>query len=134
MPACYGTCHYGIPPRRLPWLIQKKFIEEETLSRPVTIKYSGTEEIVGIFADQAIISHSTGLFTLYFFQMQFPPTPTKEDLQTLEAIPASCVARIILTPTLMQQFSMVIIANLERYNKAIVQQLQPEADRQAKEE
>jgi hypothetical protein len=91
--------------------------DDETLSRAVTINYYGTEDALGIFADQAIVSHSTGLFTLFFFQMQFPPTPTPEDLRKIESLPARCVARVILTPTLMEQFAEAINGNLARYKK-----------------
>ena len=94
-------------------------VTEETLNRPVGIKYYGNEETLAIIVDQAIVSHTSGLFTLYFYQMQFSPTPTKEELETLEAVPARCVARIVLTPTLMQQFLGAIQTNLERYNRAL---------------
>lgn len=93
-------------------------LDEETLNRTVDIEYYGTEEVLGIFADQAMISHSNGLFTLLFFQMQFPPMPTAEQLRALRAIPARCVSRVVLTPMLMQQFAVAINGNLEKYDKS----------------
>lgn len=90
---------------------------EEILSRAVPIRHYGTEDVLGIFADQAIVSHSTGLFTLLFFQLQFPPAPNAEILQQMQELPARCVTRIILTPQLMQQFADAINENLVRYKR-----------------
>ena len=96
--------------------------EEELFSREIPISYYGTQEVVGIIADQAMVSHSTGLFTLYFFQMQIPPTEKVEDLQKLEALPARCVARIVLTPALLQQFLEAIGTNMEKYKRLVEHQ------------
>lgn len=93
--------------------------EEELFSREISISYYGTQDVVGIIADQAMVSHSTGLFTLYFFQMQIPPTERVEDLQKLEALPARCVARIVLTPALLQQFLEAIGKNMEKYKRLV---------------
>lgn len=96
--------------------------EEELFSREIPITYYGTQDVVGIIADQAMVSHSTGFFTLYFFQMQIPPTEKVEDLQKLEELPARCVARIVLTPALLRQFVEAIGKNMERYERLIERQ------------
>lgn len=103
---------------------EEKTSEEELLSRQVPIQYYGTADIVGVFADQAMVSHSTGLFTLYFFQMQVPPTENIEDLKKLTGVPTRCVARIVLTPELLQQFVGAISKNLGKYNRLVEQQSQ----------
>jgi hypothetical protein len=93
---------------------------QQVLSREIPIEYYGAEEVVGIFADQAIVSHSAGVFTLLFFQMQVPPPTTVEDLgRNLEVLPARCVARIVLTPSLMQQFRDAMNTNIEKYNRTM---------------
>jgi hypothetical protein len=96
--------------------------EDELFFREIPINYYGTQDVVGIIADQAMVSHSTGLFTLYFFQMQIPPTEKVEDLQKLEALPARCVARIVLTPALLQQFLEAIGKNMEKYKLLVERQ------------
>lgn len=102
--------------------------DEELLSREVPIKYYGNENVTSIYADQVVVSHLGGVFTLYFYQMQLPPTvgePTPAQLKELQEqikdVPARCVARVVLTPILMEQFSKAIETNVARY-KAIVEQ------------
>jgi hypothetical protein len=48
---------------------------QQVLTREIPIEYYGSEDVVGIFADQAIVSHSAGVFTLLFYQMQVRPCP-----------------------------------------------------------
>ncbi len=92
------------------------------LTREIPLEYYGAADVVGIFADQAMVSHSAGVFTLFFFQTQLPLLATPEDLaNSLQALPARCVSRIVLTPILMQQFLGALNTNMERY-KAIVDQ------------
>lgn len=89
--------------------------EAEILKREVPLAYYGTEDIVGVFADQAMVSHATGLFTLLFFQTQVPPTTDLEVLQKIETIPARCVAKIILTPQLIEQLFTAMEGNIQKY-------------------
>ena len=96
------------------------------ITRP--IQYLGVEDVFAIFADQAIISHASGMFSLLFFQMQLPLLPTEDTLQHLEVIPAKCVGRFVLTPMLMQQFASAIQSNMERFSEKLdlmAQQSQP---------
>jgi hypothetical protein len=94
-------------------------IDKELFSREIPIAYYGTEDIVGLFADQAMVSHSTGLFTLLFFQMQVPPTTDVEDLRKLDKLPARCVAKIVLTPQLMEQFNVAMETNIKKHKKFV---------------
>ena len=81
-------------------------------AREIPIRYYGTEDIVAVFADQAMVSHIGGMFNLMFFQMQIQPSLSLAELQNLNEIPAQCVAKIALTPALMQQFFNAINENL----------------------
>ena len=89
------------------------------------IKYYGNEDVVGVFADQVIVSHLGGVFTLYFYQMQLPPLlgtegSTEDKLRAIEElkqVPAKCVARVVLTPTLMEQFYGAIKTNMDRFKR-----------------
>lgn len=96
---------------------------KEGVFREIPLRYYGVEDTIGIFADQAVVSHSTGLFTLLFFQMHIPPTEKSEDRLSLEAIPARCVARIILTPALMEQFLNAMEKNMAKYRLLVEQHL-----------
>ncbi|SRR6266567_4520234 len=93
--------------------------EAELLSRELPLEYYGTEHVVGIFADQVMVSHSTGLFTLSFFQVQVPPTTDMEVLSKLDKIPARCVSKIILMPPLVEQFFAVMEENLIKYKERL---------------
>lgn len=92
---------------------------ERVITKDLLIKYYGIEDITGVFADQAMVFHAGETFTLFFFQTSFPPTQDLAVLESLEEIPARCVARITLTPTLMQQFSAAIIKNLGQYQRMV---------------
>jgi hypothetical protein len=94
-------------------------VDNELFSRELPIEYYGSEDIAGMFADQAMVSHSTGMFTLSFFQMQVPPTQDLDVLQKVEKIPARCVAKIVLAPQLMEQFFVALEGNIKRHQKLI---------------
>jgi hypothetical protein len=96
---------------------------ETSGEREIKIGYYGDGDIIGIFADQAIVSHATGLFTLLFYQMQIPPLAQPPELKALETIPARCVARIVITPELMEQFSEAIKTNIAKYNRLLEKQV-----------
>jgi hypothetical protein len=89
------------------------------------IKYYGNEDVVGVFVDQVIVSHLGGVFTLYFYQMQVPPLLGTEGsteaklraIEELKQVPAKCVARVVLTPTLMEQFYGAIETNMDRFKR-----------------
>jgi len=89
-------------------------VEEEILSRELPIAYYGTEDVIAVFADQAMVSSSPSLFTLFFFQMQVPPTTDMEVLRTMDKIPAKCVGKILLTPSLMEQFFTALEGNIKK--------------------
>jgi len=86
----------------------------EIVSRDIPIRYYGSEDVVGIFADQAIVMHIGGLYNLLFFQMQIPLVESLEGMQNLPAVPARCIAKVVLTPLLLQQFHEAIGKNLGR--------------------
>jgi len=89
------------------------------------IKYYGNEDVVGVFAEQVIVSHLGGVFTIYFYQMQVPPLLGQEGstefkvraIEELKQVPAKCVARVVLTPVLMEQFYKTIETNMERFKQ-----------------
>lgn len=90
------------------------------------IRFYGNEDVVGIFADQVIVSNLGGIFTLYFYQMQLPTLLGQEAasaeakvlaIEGLKQAPAKCVARVVLTPSLMEQFYKAIEINMERFRR-----------------
>jgi len=89
------------------------------------IKYYGSDDVVGVFADQVVISHLSGMFSVYFYQMQLPPVvgdPNSPDTRVrlkeeLKDIPAKCVVRIVLTPMLMEDFLKALQKNVERFKR-----------------
>lgn len=93
--------------------------QDSPLVLELPIKYHGAEDVVGIFADQAMAFHQAGYFTLLFFQTTLPPTEDKEVLKQLQQLPARCVARIVLTPELMQKLSDAMLKNLAKYRKLV---------------
>jgi hypothetical protein len=97
--------------------------EEEALNRELPLRYYGNEDVIGIFADQVVVSHLGGLFTIYFYQMQIPIDIKKpEDAAHITEVPAKCVARLVLTPPLMEQFAKAIETNMTKYKLLIEQQ------------
>ena len=108
-------------------------VDEEVLFKGVLpIQYGGNEDVVGIFADQVIVSNLEGMFTLYFYQMQIPPVtgdPSSVEARArvreeLKTVYAKCVARVVLTPKLMEEFYRAMGINLERYNRVLQAQTQ----------
>ena len=91
------------------------------------IRYYGAEDVVGVFADQVIVSHLGGVFTMYFYQMQLPPLLGDElsaeakarVIEELKQAPAKCVSRVVLTPTLMEQLYGAIGTNMERFKRSV---------------
>ncbi len=102
------------------------------------IRYYGSEDVTGVFADQVVISNIGGVFTIFFYQMQVPPfigdpndPEFKAKLRThqreITEAPAKCVSRIVLMPSLMEQFHVAIGSNLEKY-KSKLQTQAPKAE------
>ena len=81
------------------------------------LRYYGADEVMGIFADQVMVSHSTGTFTLMFYQMQVAEVTDLEVLKALPDIPAKCVAKIALAPQLVELFYQAVGTNLEKQKK-----------------
>jgi hypothetical protein len=102
------------------------------ISHDVAIKYYGNELITGIFADQVVVSHLGGVFTLYFYQMQLPVAlatadqePVQlEQLKGIQEVGARCVARLVLTPSLMEEVSKAITTNLDRFKRLLEHQVE----------
>lgn len=81
------------------------------------LRYYGADEVVGTFADQVMVSHSTGTFTLMFYQMQTAEVTDAEAIMARPDIPTKCVAKIVLPPQLVEAFYNAIGSNLEKQKK-----------------
>lgn len=88
------------------------------------LRYYGNENVTGLFADQVVVANLGGMFTLYFYQMQVSPfigDPESAEFKAFQEgimeVPARCVARVVLTPVLMEQFARAIASNLEKYKR-----------------
>ena len=88
-----------------------------TIEKP--IRYYGAENVIGIFADLAMVSHSTGNFTLYFYQIQIPETESIKALKEMEVLPARCVSRVVLSPPLVDQLYEAMGKNIAKYRKLL---------------
>jgi len=92
---------------------------EKVFYKEITIRRFGGEDVVGIFADHAVVQHTSEHFTLYFFQSQVPLTEERADLEALTEMPAKCVARIVVGPRLMGELFAAMQKNLTKYNKLV---------------
>lgn len=93
--------------------------QTQVRSKVLRLKYYGAEDVMGVFADQAMVQHTPQTFTLLFFQHQVPPTEDLAELQNMDELPARCVARIILTPQLMAEFLSAMQRNMDKHGQLI---------------
>lgn len=91
--------------------------EPAIFSKP--LRYYGADQVDGMFADQIIVTHNTGTFTLMFYQMQVTETTEIDVVRNQPDIPAKCVAKIMLAPHLVEPFYRAIGSNLEKQKKML---------------
>ncbi|MDQ3817540.1 MAG: DUF3467 domain-containing protein [Acidobacteriota bacterium] len=93
--------------------------EYKPLSKVLPVRYYGTEDVVGIFADLAAVQHTAQHFTMFFFQTAIPMSQKESAVLELDELPAKCIARIALTPKLAFDLYKALETNLEKYNKLV---------------
>ncbi len=98
---------------------QKSDQLEEPFSIQLPVRYYGMEDVVGIFADLAMVQHGGGVFTLSFFQNQLPPTEDINIVRGLSEVPTKCVARIVITPALVEQLADAMMSNMGKFRKVM---------------
>lgn len=87
--------------------------------QPSRIRYVGTEDILGLYADVAVVAHQNDIFSLYFYQLQIPTFVAGRDEAHVAQADAKCVARIVLTPQRLFAFYTAMAKNLERFKAKI---------------
>jgi hypothetical protein len=70
--------------------------------------------LVALFSDQFIISHTDNEYALSFLQTHLPLAASPDEFAQIDEIEAVCVARIIVTPAQMQRIASAVNKNLER--------------------
>ena len=88
--------------------------EQKVLVIEKPVRYYGGGDVVGVFADLAIVSHGTGSFNLSFYQIHTPETEQLAAFEALTDIPARCIMRVVLAPGLIEQLYDAIGKNIEK--------------------
>ena len=83
------------------------------------IHYFGMEDVSPIFAEIAAVRHSEQIFQILFFNTVVPIGESPEAIEALEAVPAKCVARIYVTPSLMRDLYNAMETNMRNWQKLI---------------
>ncbi len=81
------------------------------------------ESVQTRFANYTLVQHDADSFVLSFFEVQNPPfigskAEVKKQVEGLEALPAVCVARIVVTPSHFKRVVGAVQVNLAKYEKS----------------
>jgi len=96
----------------------------DTDSARIPLKFEVPDSIISRYATNFVAQHTPNEFVLSFYEV-CPPVllgSSEENRQQLEEmgyIAASCVARLILSPSGMRELIGVLEANLERYEQSM---------------
>jgi len=94
-------------------------MEPESMRVPVSFEVP--DDIVSRYATNFVAQHTENEFILTFYEVHPPillgsPDENKAQLEALGPIPATCVARIILSPHGMRQLVDVLQRNLADFD------------------
>jgi hypothetical protein len=89
--------------------------QDESAEESVQIEYFGQEEVLGVFADLAFVSHSHDTFSIYFFQTQIPPYTGQGKPARVEKARARCVGRMVLSPQGISALHDAMGKNIKRF-------------------
>ncbi|MEA3356498.1 MAG: hypothetical protein U9Q23_04065 [Candidatus Bipolaricaulota bacterium] len=62
-----------------------------------------------------VVHHQNGIFLLYFFDAVPPPLLKEEDIESIEEVEATAVARIAISPQSMPGIIKALQSNYERF-------------------
>jgi hypothetical protein len=91
----------------------------------IKLEYKYPEDLQTLFVTSMVVQHQPDFFTLSFFEAFPPPFINKSPeeqrtaIERLDHIDAKCVARIVVTPEKLVEFSKAINENLSNYQKMI---------------
>lgn len=83
------------------------------------------EELRTYFVDNIVVQHQPDRFVVSFFEVFPPPIlgDSEEErraaMEAMSTVEAKCVARLVITPSRMEEFVSVINENLDRYRKML---------------
>ncbi|MCX5752198.1 MAG: DUF3467 domain-containing protein [Candidatus Krumholzibacteria bacterium] len=91
------------------------------LSKKLRIKYNYPKELASHFVNNIMVQHQSDFFVLQFFEL-WPPAiigetekEKEEKLEEMTEVEATCVSRIVLTPSKMREFMKLMTENLQNY-------------------
>lgn len=93
-------------------------------TRTVPMKLYIPDDIPILYADQFNLFFSDYDFTLSFFQTQAPLITNDTDWDTVEAIQAKCVTRLLVPPHMIPRILNVLSENWQRFMQARQAQIQ----------
>lgn len=88
----------------------------------VPLDFRGHEDMPLAYATTVVVQHTQDEFVLSFFSVAPPillgePEHVRQKQDELNAIPARCVARIVMSPSRMAQLVEVVKGNLAMYEE-----------------
>ena len=91
--------------------------EEAPQPRPVPIKRTNPLGLRPAFANDCTVSHSNAEFYITFGQMEPPLILSVDDLERLESIESTTVAKLAVTPEFMETLIETLSVNLGKYKE-----------------
>jgi len=94
--------------------------EDGAIKKP--LEFVMPDSVLNRFANYTVVQHESDAFTLSFFEIQKPPILGSEEermkaAKALPAVPAVCVARIVVTPSHFKNLLDAMQANFEKHQK-----------------
>lgn len=88
--------------------------------RKVPLEWKFPEDLVSRYATNLVVQHTEHEFVISFFEVTPPvvlgePEEVVSTIHQLQSVPATCVARIIVSPERLEDFIRVLEDNLETY-------------------
>lgn len=95
---------------------------KQRLSKQVKINREIPVDLDSRFADDLIIQHRSEYFVLTFSEIQHPlllgnDEETQKTLESIEAVTAKPVARVVVTPGMVRKIIKAMTENLEEYER-----------------
>lgn len=87
---------------------------------PVPLEFCAPDELVSRYATNFVVQHTDNEFVLSFFEAEMPillgtPEENLARLESIGAVKARCVARIVVSPNRMAELLRIIGENYNRY-------------------
>ena len=104
---------------------------EEAYGKKIKIERTYPDDLKSYFVSNVVVQHQPDIFILSFFEV-FPPAilgETEEEkfqaLNAIDHVDGKCVARLVLTPSVMKEFLDTISENWKNYEQTL-QKIQTE--------